>query len=276
MMLDTSGKKLVGLQACFVVDDGRTLIRLAGRILAELRGRGLVRQLRECMRKYAREQLPTLQRERAVTDFEKVSYQDEAKLFEYDVLSYLVTKNCFGSAKISTIKSNALAIEPCSSQYFSNIILTARVRARLFSRNIVVINSCPFEPVRSNVDHILQECSELFVDKCADDVSPSSISFGTFSPRVKCAYWRVSMYTDDPILFKAHLFCQFKRACEVISGVFIFVSFQDRSFTELARKVMEEQLQLKECDSDFSNKTMKLYERDLRKNNNNYNNSKNT
>ncbi|XP_078345292.1 histidine N-acetyltransferase-like [Oculina patagonica] len=270
VILAFSGKKLVGLQACFVVDDGRTLIRRAERIRAELRGRGLVRQLREYLRKYAKEQLPSLQRERAITDVEKVSSQDETKLFEYDVLSYLVTKNCFSLAKISTIKSNAVAIELC----FSNIILSLPVTETLFPRNIVVINSCPFEPVRSHVDPILQECSELFVDKCADDFSPSSISFGTFSPRVKCVHWRVCVYTDldDPVHFKAHLFCQFKRACEVISGDFIFVSFQDRSFTQLTRNVMEEQLQLKECDSDFSNKIMKLYERDLCNNssNNNY------
>lgn len=71
------------------------------------------------------------------------------------------------------------------------------------------------------------------------------------------------MYTEDPVLYKAHLLHQFKCACEVISGDFIFVSFQDRSFTKLTRKAMEEQLQLKECDSDYINKTMKLYERDF-------------
>ncbi len=275
VLLAFSGKKLVGLQACFVVDDGRTLIRRAERIRAELRGRGLVRQLREYLRKYARVQLPSLQRERAITDVEKVSSQDETKLLEYDVLSYQVTKKSYNLAKIPSVKSNAVAIEPCSRYYFFNIILSPPVRDTLFPRNIVVINSCPFEPVRSNVDHMLQECSELFVDKCADDVLPRSISFGTVSPRVTCMHWRVFVFTDDPILFKAHLLCQFKRACEVISNDFIFVSFQERSFTQPARKVMEEQLQLKECDSDFSNKTMKLYERDLCKNNNNNNNNNN-
>ena len=70
------------------------------------------------------------------------------------------------------------------------------------------------------------------------------------------------MYTEDPVLFKEHLLYQFKRARELICGDFIFVCFQDKSLTKFTRKALEEQLQLKECDSDYSNKTMKLYERD--------------
>ena len=60
VFLAFSGDNLVGLQAYFVVDDGRTLIRRAERITAELRGRGLVRQLREFVRKYARGQFPNV------------------------------------------------------------------------------------------------------------------------------------------------------------------------------------------------------------------------
>ena len=71
------------------------------------------------------------------------------------------------------------------------------------------------------------------------------------------------MYTDDPVLFAAHLVCQFKRAREVISGDFIFVCYQDKSFTQLARKVMEEQLQLEECDTDSIDKTVNVYQEDL-------------
>jgi len=60
VLLAYSGDKLVGLEACFVVDEGRTFIRRAERILAELRGQGLVRQLREYARKYVREHFPSL------------------------------------------------------------------------------------------------------------------------------------------------------------------------------------------------------------------------
>ena len=44
IMMALSERKLVGLQACCVVDDGKTFIRRAGRILPELRGQGLLRE----------------------------------------------------------------------------------------------------------------------------------------------------------------------------------------------------------------------------------------
>ena len=261
VILAFSGDKLVGFLANFVVDDGRTCLHRAERILAELRGRGLVRQLREFARKYTREQFPSVQRERFVIRFDKVTRQNETKLIECDALSYQVTAKSFSRA--STITSNAVMIEPCSKQHFSNIIVSPLVRAKLFPKNVVVVNSCPFEPLPSNAEHVLQECNEVFVEESTDDVLPRSISFGTLSPRVKYEHWRVFVYTDDPVLFAAHLVCQFKRAREVISGDFMFVCFQDKSFTQLARKVMEEQLQLKEWGAGFLDKTIRVYQEDL-------------
>ena len=254
------GDTLVGLQASFVVDNGQTSFLRAARIRSERRGQGLLKHLREFARTYATKHFPSLQRERLMTD--NVGAQDDIKLLECYVSSYQVSIQA-SQAKISTIKSNSEEIHACSKEYFTNIILSPSVRANLFPDNVIIINSCSFEPLRSNVDHVLQECSELFVDKCAHDVLPRSISFGTFSPRVKFLHWKVSVYADDPVLFKAHLLRQFKRACEVINGDFIFVSFQDRSFTHLVREVMEEELQLKECDTRHKNKMMILYERTL-------------
>ena len=262
VLLAYSGDQLVGLEVCFVVDEGRTFIRRGERILAEFRGQGLVRQLREFARKYVREHFPSLRRERFVVGFDKVSARDQTELLVYDVLSYEVTENSFSQAIISMNRSNTEEISLCSTEYLSDVILTQPVRRKLFPKNVAIINSCPFEPNPSNIDHMLQECSEIVVDKCADGL-PRSISFGTFSPRVKCVHWRVSVYTKDPVLFKAHLFYHFKRACELVRSDFVFVSFQDKSLTKLTRKAMEEQLQLKECDSDYLNKTMKLYVRDL-------------
>lgn len=74
--------------------------------------------------------------------------------------------------------------------------------------------------------------------------------------------WLAAVYTRDPVLFEAHLLHQLKRAREVINGDFIFISFQDKSLTPTARKVMEEQLQLKEHDW-YMKKTMKLFQRDV-------------
>ena len=103
---------------------------------------------------------------------------------------------------------------------------------------------CPFEPVRSNIDYMLQENDEIFVDKSGENVSPRSFSFGALSPRAKFQLWQASFYTKDPVvLFEAHLLhLSLKRACEVINGDFIFI----KRLTPSTRKVMVEQLQLKE------------------------------
>ena len=90
VLLAYSGDKLVGLQACFVVDEGRTFIRRAERILAELRGQGLVRQLREFARRYVREHYPSVQRERFTTLLDVVNSADQTKLLKTDILPYYV------------------------------------------------------------------------------------------------------------------------------------------------------------------------------------------
>ena len=262
-LLAYSGDKLIGLTACFVVDEGRTFIRRAERILAELRGQGLVRQLREYARKYVREHYPSVQRERFTTPADLASSADKTKLLEFDFLAYHVQKKFNGEAEIS--KTSSVGIKICSREYFSDVILSGPVKAQLFPDNIIVMNWCPFEPLRSNVDDILQESDEMFVEKCADDALPRSFSLGTFSPRVKFVKWLAAFYTNDIVLFEAHLLHQLKAASKVINGDFIFISqVQDKSLTPLARKVMEEQLQLKE-HGWLSNDKMKLYERDASK-----------
>ena len=262
VLLAFSGEKLVGLQACFVVDEGRTFIRRAERILAELRGQGLARQLRKFARKYVREHYTNLQRERFAAIVDMASSVDQTKLLEYDILSYHVQRKFDGEAEIS--KTNLVEIEMCSREYFADVVLSDPVRALLFPDNIIIINWCPFEPLRSNVDHMLQESDELFVEKCADDALPRSFSSGTFSPRVKFLEWHATFYTKDPVLFEAHLLHQLKRACEVINGELLFLSFHDKRLTPSARKVMEEKLQLKENDWP-SEKTVNLYEKGVLK-----------
>ena len=253
-------EKLVGLQACFVVDEGRTLIRRAERILAELRGQGLARQLREFARKYVSEHYSNVQRERFTILSDLASSVDQTKLLDIGILSYDIQKKLSCGAAIST--TNAIEIEMCSKEYFSSVILSSPVREQLFPANVIVVNLCPFEPLRSNIDHMLQESDEFFVEKCADDALPRSFSSGTFSLRVKFLEWHATYYAKDPVLLEAHLLHQLKRACEVINGDFIFLSVQDESLTLSARKVMEENLQLKENDWP-SEQTVNLYERSV-------------
>jgi len=262
VLLAYSGDKLVGLQACFVVDEGRTFIRRAERILAGLRGQGLVRQLREFARKYVREHYPNVQRERFTTPADLASSADQRELLKFEMLSYQVERKLPCEVAISA--RNAVEIEVCSKEYFSSIIFSSPVGGELFPANVIVVSWCPLEPLRSNIDHILQESDEIFVEKCAGDASPRSLSFGAFSPREKFQIWLATFYTKDSVLFEAHLLHQLKRACEVINGDFIFVvSFQDKSLTPSARKMMEEHLQLKEHDWFMRNKTMKVFDRDI-------------
>ena len=95
VLLAYYGDKLVGLQACFVVDEGRTLIRRAERILAELRGQGLVPQQRKFARKYVSEHYSSLQRERCTVLVDMASSLDQKKLLEYDILSLTMFKRNF-------------------------------------------------------------------------------------------------------------------------------------------------------------------------------------
>ena len=112
-------------------------------------------------------------------------------------------------------------IQQCSRSHFSDI-LSAPLIKRFFPNNVIIVNSCPFAPLRSNIDYILQETDEIFVEECAETF-PKSISFVTFSPRLKFLQWLVSVYSDDPNLFEAHLWYQFHHACGVIKNDFVFV-----------------------------------------------------
>ena len=124
-----------------MVDEDRTLIRRAERILAELRGQGLVRQQRKFARKYVSEHYPSLQRERCTVLVDMASSLDQKKLLEYDILSYHVQKEFHDQAEIS--KSNSVELERCSREYFADVILSSPVRAQLFPDNIIVVN-CQF------------------------------------------------------------------------------------------------------------------------------------
>ena len=186
---------------------------------------------------------------------------DQTKLLEHDILSYHVQKKFYSEAEI--FKTNLMEMKTCSREYFADVVLSDPVKALLFPDNIIIVNWCPFEPIRSNIDHILQESGKMFVEKCPDHVSPKSLSFGTFTPSVKFVDWIIAVYTKDSVLFEAHLLHQLKRVCEVINGDLIFLSFQDKSLTPFARKVMEEKLQLK--THDWPPEKMHLYERDALK-----------
>ena len=76
---------------------------------------------------------------------------------------------------------------------------------------------------------------------------------------MKAVEWQAKVYTDDSHLFEAHLLHKFKRACELIPGKFTFFTFQDKSMTAVARRVLEDKLQL-EMVNVYNNEVMKVYE----------------
>ena len=257
-----SGNKLIGLAAYSVVDDYRTLIRRAARTHPDFRGQGCLLKLREYGIKHAKERFPKLQRVRFTSYFDGVNSQHHTKLLEWDIASYHVGRKFCNNQALTSMK-NSVEIKPCSREYVSKMILSSPATRKLFPNNVLLVNSSlPLEPLRSNIDHMLQESSELFVEKCTDNTFPRSFSVGTFSPRMKFIDWLTTVYTDDPVLFEAHLLHQFKRAYEFIGRDFVFITYHDKSLTEVTKNLMEEQLQLKACDFNHS-KTLKLYQRDF-------------
>ena len=262
IFLAYSGDKLVGLRASFVVDEGKTFITRAGRVLPELQGHGVSRELTEFIRKYLRERFPSVQRQRFTTRYDNIG--SATRLLELDILSYEVKNESFAKATEISTPANSAELKQCSKQYLSDVVFSRPVADKLFPSNIVVVNWCPFSPIRSNIEYILQETDNIFVEKCAYDVLPKSLSFGTFSPRLKYLQCLVFVYTNDPNLFEAHLLCHFKRTCDVIKGDFVFMSFQDKSLAPLGRKVMDK-LQTQQTMSVchlYHNQTMKVYGKD--------------
>lgn len=254
------GSKLVGLEAYFVVDDGRTLIYRAGRTHPDYRGHGILKNFDEYFTKHTKDRFPNLKRKRIATSNNTETPTDRWKLLELQIEAYHVRKELCGKPIITLKKS--VEIKTCSTEYFANIIES--LPARLFGRNAAVFlsNWCPFDRLRSNVDHILQESTEVYVEKCADDVIPNSLSVGTLSPTVKYMQWIAVVYADSPDLFHAHIVHQLKRACELINDDFVFISMQDNRFSSLVRIIMKDRLQLKTVDF-FHNKTMKVFEIDI-------------
>ena len=52
---------------------------------------------------------------------------------------------------------------------FFQVILSGPVRTQpLFPDDIIVVNWCPFEPIRSNIDQMLKESDGVVVENCAD------------------------------------------------------------------------------------------------------------
>lgn len=268
VMVALAGEKLVGLRAGYIVDDGKTCIRRAGRVLPEFRGRGVSKKLSQALDEYVRQNFPTVRRARFVTTYNGFSEDSLAKLknvFEFEVLSYEIGEEApRGTEKCKEIST--VEIAACSKEYISDVIFSSPVGQKLFPDKIILYDRLPFEISHSNFEYLLQEFEnlEFYVEKCSDNSSPRSFSFGCVTQRVDYMHWTTYIYTKDVLLYQAHLLHQFKRACEEIKGRFIFVSSaQSETLSSHGRMLMEDQLQLKISDNLFERK-LYIFELDLR------------
>ena len=249
VMLAFSGEKLVSLVVCSVVDEGMTVVYRAARTLPEFRDRGILTQLGEAMHAFLQKKHPSVHRRRCI----RVKDRDPGANYKWktlarrEVLSCCVKKATLRSQQIATI--NSAEIKSCSEGYLCDILFSPRVAQKLFPDNVIHLDlGLVIEPVRSNLDYLIQENGDsvyFAVEKLPDDALPRSVSFGMLSQRVKFVRWAASIYSSDPVLYQAHLVHQFKRACEVIEGNFMFQSYHDLAFANCGKIVLKELLETK-------------------------------
>ena len=269
MMLLYAGKSLIGLQAGCIVDEGKTLVWRAGRVAHNLESQGLQRKLAVELGEHVRANFPQVFRIRTASHLElqRKSRNSFQKILERDELSFFVEERSarkFDRLNFRTSfgTEDEFQVQSCTKEYFANIILSSSVITELCPNNILVFDWCPYEPLRSNVDLILNEDhnTHFFTEKCPVEACPKSFSYGIHATTVETEKWEASVYSDDPAIFQAHLLHQFKRAFEIIDGKFTFFSVQDRAMTGYARKILGEMLQLKEANL-LKGTTMKVLER---------------
>ena len=255
VMVAVVGEKLVGLRAGFIVDEGKTCIRRAGRVLPEYRGRGVSKKLSQVLDEYVRHNFPSVIRVRFVTTYNGFSENTLAKLktiHHFEVLSYDIGHEEALFAKEKCQEISTVGIARCTKEYISDVIFSSPVGQQLFSDGLLLYDRLPFELLSSNFEKLLQEFEnlEFYTEKCCANSFPKSFSFGRVTPRVDYIHWTTYIYTGDKSLYQAHLLHQLKRAWEVVESRFIFVSSaQSERLTAHGRMLMEDNLQLKKSDN---------------------------
>ena len=261
VMLAFSGEKLVSLVACCIVDDGKTYLIRAARTLREFRGRGIYKQLLQAMENFVRTKFPSVVRRRfLIEEKAKPSFK---KLWTPETLVCFVEKATIQSQQFSSTV-DSVEIQSCTMDYLFGVLFSSPLAKKLFPDDIIFVDYIPIKPVRSNIDYLKQEYGDVYVavEKSTDDSSPRSVSLGLLSPKVKYNGWAVAIYSNDSVLYEAHILHQLKRACEVIKGDFFFSSSQDKTLTNSGRRVLKELLHM-EIDEDLSetgNNIWRLYE----------------
>ena len=92
MMLLYAGKNLMGLQACCIVNEGKTLVWRAERVAHSLEGRGLQRKLAEEFGEHVQANFPQISRIKMVSHLELQTKSGNSfkKIIGRDELSFFV------------------------------------------------------------------------------------------------------------------------------------------------------------------------------------------
>ena len=249
------GEKLVGLRAIHIVDEGRTFISQGLRIHPRFRGYGLSSRLIAAIHEYVRREYPMVCRERFTTksdNVERLAIQKkygDTGLMERDILAFHVCKETLRRETLNELAENVgVKIKPCTKSFVHNHILKDSV-ANMFPARTIIVDWESFEALRANIDYFFENGDSLFSDRNADDCSrgqlPKSFAHGRRSPRTLYLHWIASIYTEDPVLFQAHLIQQLKSAHQQIEGDFIFSTFQKASHRNWGKNILEERIGLK-------------------------------
>ena len=262
VMLAFSGDKLASLVACSIIDEGKTVVSRAWRTSPEFRGQGINQLLQSSLLDFSRKRYPMIERCRLVSTLSPDILSNSYKsLDQKDVLLCMVLNSTKRPQEIS-LNVDSLEIQSCTEEYICDVIF--KQAEKVFPGNVILADWFPIEPFRSNIDYWMQENDSLYfaVEKCVDGGSPRSFSLGVRSQNVKFVKWSVTIYSNDPQLYRAHLVHQFQRSCEEIESEYSFICCQDEMFTKCGIKVLQELLNLK-FDEEIKLKKAYIYEQKL-------------
>jgi len=252
--------KIIGLEAQVIVDDGKTAVNRARRIHPDYRGRSYGTRLSEALKTYAEQTFPGICRARLVTTHER----DASRNYRELLVQYSVACNVENSLfEVEKLPRAEKQLTVSTREHFADVILSSPVVKNLFPNETLVIDWFPFEAIRSNIDYMLKDGDQLFVEQCSDERLPISFSHGRLTPRTEVLEWTCSIFTQDPELYKAHLIQQITTAARAVGDSFIFLSFQSKSMAKLAKELLFDKVKLTECEFKMKNEEkVILYEKD--------------
>ena len=245
VMIGVIDGKIIGLEAQVVVDDGMTAVSRARRIHPDYRGHSYGTRLSEALRNHVRPMFPNICRERFITILQRDASRNYKELLVQHTLACDIDNSTF---KLENLPRTERKLESCTLEYFADVVLSPSVVKNLFPSETLVIDQCPFEAVRANIDFMFEDGDQLFVEQCSEEQLPVSLSHGRFTPKTEFQLWSCGIFTQDPELFKAHLIQQIVGAEKVINGSFIFLSFQPKSMVNLGKELLFNEAKLSECE----------------------------